>query len=229
MDYDPAKVIGAYRSVLGADPDNLVALNNLSVQYTEQRRYAEAESLITRAVQIGRGASFRQNLVNILPCKGGSPRRGRRSRSIGAVRRKAASRSGLDAWLAGAERDSPRAVDLFMQLRERNPDSRFYRLLTARSLASEYEKQGRLAEVRKIGREVMADAEAQGDSAQYVESAAQIAAMDLRYGSAPAKALAPMMEALKTHPLESMDPLDRPYLWLVYAFARGEGWTRPSD
>ena len=128
---------------------------------------------------------------------------------------------GLDGWLAASERDSPRAVDLFTQMRERNPDSRFYRLVTSRYLVTEYEKQGRLADARRIGREAMVDAEAQGDSALYVEIAAQLAGLNLRYGSDPAKAMAPLTGALKTHPLEAMDPLDRPYLWLVYAYARG--------
>ena len=132
-----------------------------------------------------RGASFRQNLVNILSLQG---RFAEARTAVEDYRRGSPESSfavGLDGWLAASERDSPRAVDLFMQMRERNPDSRFYRLVTSRYLVTEYEKQGRLADARRIGREAMADAEAQGDSALYVEIAAQLAGLNLRYGSAP--------------------------------------------
>jgi hypothetical protein len=93
-------------------------------------------------------------------------------------------------------------------------------LISAPFRASDYEKQGRLEEVGKVAREVMADAEAQGDSALYIERAAQTAGMDMRYGKPPAQALAPLLAALKTHPLEAMDPLNRPYPWLVHTYAR---------
>jgi tetratricopeptide (TPR) repeat protein len=220
VDSDPAKVVTAYRSVLSADPDNLVALNNLSIQYMRDRRYAEAESLITRAVTLGRGASFNQNLVQVLTLEG---RLAEARTAVENYRRGSPQSSfavGLDGWLAATERDSPRALELYKEMLERTPGTRYYRRLMAPFLTSEYEKQGRLGEARKLGREAMADAEAEGDSAHYIEGAALTAAMDMRYGKPPAESLVPLLDALKTHPLDAMDPLDRPYLWLVYTFAR---------
>ncbi len=220
VDYDPTKVVAAYRSVLGVDPDNVVALNNLTIQYMRDRRYVEAESLITRAVRIGRGASFRNNLVQVLTLQG---RLAEARRAVENYRESSPQSNfavGLDGWLAATERDPARALGLYREVLERNPGSRYYRLITAPFRAIDYEKQGRLEEVRNVAREVMADAEAQGDSALYIERAAQTAGMDMRYGKPPAQALAPLLAALKTHPLEAMDPLNRPYPWLVYTYAR---------
>jgi tetratricopeptide (TPR) repeat protein len=220
VDYDPAKVVTAYRSVLGVDPDNTVALNNLTIQYMRDRRYAEAESLITRAVRLGRGASFNQNLVQVLTLGG----RLAEARTAVEKYREGSPQSsfavGLDGWLAAAERDPARALGLYREMLERTRGSRYYRQLLAPFLSSEYEKLGRLGDARKVGREVMADAAGEGNSALYVETAARIAAMDIRYGKPPGQALAPLLEALKARPLEGMDPLDRPYLSLVSTFAR---------
>src|SRR5216117_1141728 len=50
--YDPAKTEAAYRAALEQQPENGVALNNLSLLFDGLRRFAEAESLTTRGIAV---------------------------------------------------------------------------------------------------------------------------------------------------------------------------------
>jgi tetratricopeptide (TPR) repeat protein len=52
LDFDGAKLTAAYRSALMLDPDDYIALNNLSHNLNATRQWAEAESLALRAVEV---------------------------------------------------------------------------------------------------------------------------------------------------------------------------------
>ena len=63
VEYDPAKVVAAYRSILEIDPDETTALNNLSMQLFFKRRWAEAEELARRALEIEPAPMYFMNIV----------------------------------------------------------------------------------------------------------------------------------------------------------------------
>jgi tetratricopeptide (TPR) repeat protein len=66
-DYQPEKIISAYRAVLQIDPDDPTALNNLAIQLMSQGKAAEAEQLVRHAVDLRlAGATFYNNLVHAL-------------------------------------------------------------------------------------------------------------------------------------------------------------------
>ncbi len=225
VDYDPAKVIAAYRSALATDPDNLVSLNNLAIQYAEQRRYAEAESLAARAAQLGRGVSFTQNLVNSQILQGHLADAEAAAQRYRTAAPESWFGTGLEAWIASVKRDHPTAERALGQLRDRLRDSRFlYRRITM-MLAGEYAKQGRLAEARRLIGELMAEAQSRRNGPDHVRYAADLALLDLRYGRPPPEALAALGSALASFPLESMDSLDRPYALLIYVNA----WAGRSE
>ena len=212
-------MIAAYRSALAADPENLVSLNNLAVQYVAHRRYAEAESLVARAAEIGRGTPFTLNLVS------SRVHQGRVAEAEAALRRYRQAEpespfgAGLEAWLASARRDYPTSERLLREVRDGNRDSRFIFRRASSNLASEYEKQGRVSEARRILEELVEEAERSGDAPDAVTSAAGLGLLQNRYGGA-SEALAGVARALERHPLASMDPLDRPYLFLSYFYAQ---------
>src|SRR5213078_1897659 len=52
VEYDPAKTEAAYRAALEQQPENSVALNNLSLLFNGLRRFAEAESLTARGLAV---------------------------------------------------------------------------------------------------------------------------------------------------------------------------------
>jgi tetratricopeptide (TPR) repeat protein/tRNA A-37 threonylcarbamoyl transferase component Bud32 len=52
VDDQPAKAAEAYRALLELEPDNWLALNNLAVVYTDQRRFGAAVALARRLVRV---------------------------------------------------------------------------------------------------------------------------------------------------------------------------------
>jgi tetratricopeptide (TPR) repeat protein len=220
VDYDPDKVIAAYRSALAIDPDNLVSLNNLAVQFAVQRRWVEAESLVTHATRIGRGASFYNNLYQSQVAQGHFAD----AHATLARYAKASPGSpyvpGWQSMLAAAERDFPTAERLVQQIRKEQSSSPFWRKATTDALARIRERAGKLGEARRYHEELITDAEKRNSPDDYLEETAQLAALDLRYGVPPARAMARVDSALRRHPLESIDRFDCPYLSLAYVYAR---------
>jgi len=62
--YQPEKVVSSYRAVLQIDPDDPVALNNLSIELARQNKPAEAEQLVRHAIELRLpGTTFYNNLA----------------------------------------------------------------------------------------------------------------------------------------------------------------------
>ena len=221
VEYEPARTVAAYRSLLGVDPDNLPALNNLAVVLIDQHQWAEAESLVTRASHLGRGASFYNNLVQAQVAQ-------RHFADAHATLDRYAKASpqspALKTFIAGlamVEGQYPTADSVLRGLRQEQRASRFYSSSTAWALSGLYERQGKLAAARRYILEEILAAEAAEDYRETVEETALLAAMNLRYGTSPAVALAPLDSVLQRHPLATMDPMDRPYGALALAYALG--------
>jgi hypothetical protein len=125
----------------------------------------------------------------------------------------------MQAWLTSVSRDLPGSVRAWQQLRERFGESPVVRRTATLGLAQALQKQGRMAEASTLMREAMADAEEAKEPADYLETAASLSLLNAAYPSRGDPA-APLTDALARHPLASLDPLDRPYSWIVFAFAR---------
>jgi pentatricopeptide repeat protein len=219
VNYDPAKVIAAYRSALAADPENRVALNNLSVQLQIQRQYAEAESLATRASRLGRAASFWNNIIAAQISQGHYGNAEQTIDRFNQVSPGSPYAFGSRYWLTAARRDFTATESTLVRLRRQNPNSQLWQTVTLRLLGHEAEKQGRLDEARRYARETLAVEEAGKDITGYLSDAADLADLERRYGRKNEQALAVLTDALQRHPLESIDPLDRPYTSLIEVYA----------
>ncbi len=225
VEYDPSKAMAAYRSVLASDPENLPALNNLAILLSEDRHYAEAESLLTRAMALGRSSSFYANAVRVEVAQGELPAAQATVERFAQAVPGSASLLLMQAWLTSVSRDLSGSVRAWQQLRERFGESPFWRRTATLGLADELRKQGRMAEAGSLLRDAMADAEAAKEPADYLETAANLTLMNASFPSKGDPA-APLAQALARHPLASVDPLDRPYPWIVLAFARA---GRPEE
>jgi len=217
---DPTKEAAAYRSLLAFDPDNQSALNNLALLMNIEGHYAEAETLATHALRVGNASQYFFQLLNAQVAQG---------RLDDA--RKTVARAGeslppdspalLDTrfLLAMTERDYPRAEQLTLQQRREQQSSPEWQSRTSGALAAISETQGRLAEAMRHRRDQMAENEARGLFGDYTRSGAALARLELRYRNQPAKALAIIDEALARHPLDSLQPADRPYLEVAEIYA----------
>jgi tetratricopeptide (TPR) repeat protein len=222
VEYDPAKVASAYRSVLAADPDNNIALNNLALLLIHQRRWTEAESLALRAVKVGGSSAsfFHDNLFDAQLALG---RFADARATVEAETRLSGGRSQSllhRAVLAANEGNFAAAEQYVSKLRETERSSPAWQARTSLLLASTSERGGKLAEATQYLRDRMAVNEARGLPQEYVNDATVLADFELRYRGRPAQALNIVAAALARHPIDSMPRLDRPLLRLAEIYAR---------
>jgi len=217
---DPTKEAAAYRSLLAFDPDNDIALNNLALLMVDEGHYAEAESLATHALRIGTASQYFFQLLNAQVAQGRlDDARKTVARAVEAMPPDAPSRTELRMLLSMAERDHPAAERFAEQLRREQPTSLDWQARTSASLAAITEVQGRVGEAARHRRDQMAENEARGLPVGYTRAAADLARLELTYHNQPAKALGILDEALARHPLDSLDPRDRPYLEVAETYA----------
>ncbi|MGH7579997.1 MAG: protein kinase domain-containing protein [Gemmatimonadales bacterium] len=219
VDGDHAKVVAAYRAVLTTDPDNVVALNNLSIVLIEHRRFAEAESLVSRATHLGRGSPFFLNTVTAQVGQGHLVEAQETADRYSATAPGSPYADGIQSLMARVRRDLAGSERLLRQAREHRGESRFVRSFTARGLSSLAEQQGKLGEARRLLRELLTQLESENAGREYLEVAAALARLDARYGGDSVAAAGLLGTALGRYPLQSVEPLDRPYLDLIPALA----------
>jgi Tfp pilus assembly protein PilF/tRNA A-37 threonylcarbamoyl transferase component Bud32/TolB-like protein len=219
-DYDEAKTISAYRSVLNMDPDNDVALNNLAILLVKQRHYAEAESLAIRATRIGTAAAFFQNAVGARLSQGRIAGAESTLAEFKRVTPIGPATLELEAGIQLSARHYAAADSLLRRVRAGEPASLRWQATTSNLLGVVAQVRGRLAEAAQHHRDFMAAGEARGLARDYLVGAAKLALLDLRYRNRPADALATVSAALAKHPLDAIPPSDRPYLPLAEVYAR---------
>jgi len=219
VELDRAKVIAAYRAVLAIDPDNLVALNNLSIPLMELRRYAEAESLVGRASRLRRGSSFSLNTIRAQVAQGHLVEAQATADRFSASAPGSPYADGIQSLLARVRRDLPTSERMLRLAREHRGESRFFRSVTARALAGVAEQQGKIGEAKRELRELLSHLESENAGSEYLEVTASLAMLDARYGTDRSAATGTLAAALARYPLATMEPLDRPYIELIQAFA----------
>ncbi len=217
VEHDPAKGTAAYRAVLGIDPDNLVALNNLSITLQDQRRYAEAESLAGRASRLGRGVPFYLNTISAQIAQGRLVEAEATAERYKASNPASPYPYGLQSLIARVRRDLGAAESLVGESRRRQGESRFIRSITTRSYAALAEQQGKIAEAKRRFQELLPRLESENAARDYLVVASELARLDATYGSDSGTARDALAAALTRYPLASLEPLDRPYLELTRA------------
>jgi len=220
VDYDPPKAISAYRSALALDPDNTIGLNNLALMFNSARRWAEAETLATRATRIGSAAFYYDNLIDA------QVGLGHLADARASIEREAkvVPPTLIVNWhraaIAATERDYAASERYLRELQRDAQPSPGLQALTTEMLARASERSGKLAEAAQRIREEMALQQARGLPQEYVTAAAGLAELEISYRDRPAEALGILSAALAKHPLDSMPALDRPLPRLAWVYAR---------
>jgi eukaryotic-like serine/threonine-protein kinase len=224
-DWDPARVVSAYRAALDLDATNAVALNNLGIELRRQRQFAAAESLHARGVALGQGDGSYVNLILDLAAQG----RFADADSMFQQYQMAFPHDPLatltELLLAFGERDFS-AVDSVAAVFLSQSRSPFVNQAVTTMAAAAAGTQGKLAQFEERAGAAAAIAAARGVPRDAIGSAVWAAWADLRYRNRPADGLARVARALAKHPLASIPASDRPYSALAWFYAAAD---RPDE
>ena len=218
-DSDPSKEESAYRAALELDPENQVALNNLALALATRRKFAEAESLALRGIATTPGAPTLY--LNAVGAQIGQGNFAAAARTVGLFAQRAPRNPFafmLRAGLFSAQREFDSAEVAGRALAQLAPDVG-WQGLAAYVLSQVSLVRGKLAEGESRMRTGMSLAEQRAQPGTYVAAAAGLAIIDLRYRNAPEAARRRVDEALRRHPLASINAADRPYTMLAWYYA----------
>jgi tetratricopeptide (TPR) repeat protein len=217
---DRDQAAASYRSLLEEYPNDVVALNNLSIIMTESRSFAQAEDLARRAIAVQPAMpAFWSNLVNAQVLQGKIDSAEAAVTTMSSVTRDPAFGSELAVGLAvqRGEYDSAGAIvrRLATERREREDIQR----TASAQLAGLAAVQGRLGEADgHLARLIeLNEADGRGETALFFDMVR--AGIELWYRGNTARAIQRAEAALRRRPLTSFDPQDRPYLGLALFFA----------
>jgi tetratricopeptide (TPR) repeat protein len=221
VDYDPTKVIAAYRSVLERDPDHPTAVNNLAWRLNILRQFREAESLAVRATAL-LGTSGSPHAIAII-AQMGQGHFADAETTLARFARVAPHHPwvlNLRALLASAQGAYPAAEHAARALRDEQRSSLYWDNVATFHLAAVEAVQGKLSGAERELEDVMALNEPHGPLQWYLLDALEIAQFDLRLRNQPAEGLRRIEAALRRHPLATIPPLDRPNVPLSRYYAR---------
>ena len=217
VDYDLDKTMGAERSIIELDPTNNIALHNLGVDYGVKRDWKDAEKQARLAIaslpalvsyqllaigQLGEGdsAGFQATLDTMAHKYAGSATMPLVRGSLEFV----AGRYDTAATLLG------RAAASSDPTLSNNANL---------SLAALRQTRGQLEAATQARRAIMDQSLRSGDRGLYLWTATQVARSLVLLRSDTAGAQQAIETALRTVPLDSVAPLNRPYLPLASTYA----------
>ncbi|MEP6574481.1 MAG: protein kinase [Gemmatimonadota bacterium] len=209
----------AYRRILAIDPQNGIALNNLSLTLVQIGRFAEAESLAIVAVRdstgvgntylqlvnaqlgLGKITDARQTMSDYARVGAGTPSL-LRGRAL--------------VFMATGPADSADRALLDMGLKIRDPA---YQNLMRSGLAWVAQTHGKLAEADRQQQAAIALAEQRGLPGEALQVEGVRARRVAQFEGDTAGAMRILQAALQRHPLNSMPALDRPYSTVATIYA----------
>lgn len=220
---DEERAIAAYQSLLEIDPNDTWAMNNLAILYENARDFRRADQLFRRAIEVDSagGALFYGNVITTRVALGDFGGAELALQKFAEKFPEHPTVPAVAAGLASAQFDYDATERHILELREAQRASEFWQLRTSLQLATVAEVRGQLALAERHMREAMAAAEAQGELGLYLNVALRLAFYDVVLRGDPDAALRRLDSALERHPLEVVEPNERPYgeLSLVYTLS----------
>jgi eukaryotic-like serine/threonine-protein kinase len=219
VDYQPARAISAYEDLLALDPNDHIALNNLSLLLMRRHQYRAAESLVVHGITSGCGSTCYENAI---VAQGLQEHYGAAQATLDRFAAAAPGDPmvlGMQAEMASAHADYTTAERITRELRDQYGMSPLWREQTSHALASLELVQGHLAQAERYAREAMAAADERNLKNHYLTTAVVIGLVDLLYRNRPADGVREVERALARHPLASLTALDRPYVDLARFYA----------
>jgi tetratricopeptide (TPR) repeat protein len=216
------RAAAAYQALLDLYPDDSWALNNQALIFLEQRDYQRANRNFERAMQVdSTDALFYGNVITTLVALGEFGRAEEVYQRLGERFPEHPTLLTEGPALATARFDYDLAAERLRQAQEKGTANRMSQLGLAFTEAQLYEIHGQLDEAAAVLEDVALAFEQQGEYGYYVGTVMRIAFYDLILRGQPERAVERLDQALARHPLEEVDPLERPYsdLAVFYALA----------
>jgi tetratricopeptide (TPR) repeat protein len=237
---DREKAISAFRTLLESYPDDDDALHQLAFLYGLLRNFARSEELYSRSIELD--SSFAITFANLI---GVQVAQGKWDQATVTLDRMAArvpehpAVELISSAMASSRGEYETAEAHIRSLREARNESLLWRSNTSGQLARLATVRGKLAEAERHLRDALAADELRGLPAKYLEDAIQLAWLEVWFRGVLDAGLARIEAVLGRYPLESFDPLDRPYVELARLYAFGgmperarallEGWQASVD
>jgi len=217
---DKERAITAYRTLLDALPHDSPAMNNLGGLYYDMRDWEQATELYRQAIETDSGSIVPYgNAMQTQVALG-------RSDEARVTHKRMAEKFPGHPWIDayGAHLflqlgDTSGALTHADSLMERWKQSPFWRSGAINWLGSLSRLGGKLANSESYVRDAVALDEGRGADAEALGTAVQLVWHDVWFRGENAKAVRQVDELLEKYPLESMPPLDRPYLGLAAVLA----------
>ena len=216
------KSITALRTLLDSYPDDAWALVHLGLRLESLGEPAQAEDLYERAIEINPYSLFGWwNAIGAQTAQGEFEKAETTLVAFSENMPGNLAVRWLDGLLGAAQGEYDRAAAEVNAVRAEQPGSSTARRLTSEMLAQIVGARGQLLEADRYLRDAMASAEADELASGYLSFALQLAGLELFFRGDADGALRRVEHALERYPLESLDPLDRPYAFMarVYALA----------
>jgi tetratricopeptide (TPR) repeat protein len=215
------KSIAAYENALEAYPDHPWVLNNLALQYGELRDLDREEDLLRRSIRADSTSPLSYLNLVFVQAGLGKPEEARATLETYEARFPESPRTDeMYAYLASSTGDYGVAVEHVERVRAKEARSLFWRAFTSTLLGNFAAAQGKLAEAAEHYRAALSTHEERGLEDQGLGLSLNMAFLQVRVAGEQQEAVRLADEALDRWPLETMDPLDRPYLTAASALAR---------
>ena len=231
VEVDPNRAISAYEQLLARWPDDVTSLNNVATQYFIKRRFGDAERVARRGLDVSPNTGVLWfNLIDAQTAQGHFPSADSSLARWAQVAPDTRLRYQVAFRVALARTDYDAAWEYADSVGQTNQLS--FQALSRGQKAGLLTLAGRLADTERFTREAVDLNLRRGARAAVYFIAAQWASVDLRLRGRPDRAIQRMDSVLARHPLDSLQPPDRPYLMLASFYAqagdvaRAEGFTR---
>ena len=219
--------ISAYQTVLDQYPDELIALNNMGVLYSDLRDYGKAAAYYSRALLVdSTNRLYYSNLAVVL----GLGERFDSAQTVieGFARRFPGNPEVTISriLLAATRKDYDLAERLGASLMTETHGRVFWEAIAYEWLAGLDAMRGRMAAAERSWSRSLALSAERGLEGQYLARTARRAVIERLLRDDPVQAHRMLDEALRRFPLARLAPLDRPYAPLAMAYAAADDPTR---